>query len=372
MISNTGVNSMRIRFWTVLTLAWLALGVIGCTAAGTDEGSVVKSTAVDTPAVNQTEAGALEASPPSAQQSKPTFTNPVLDQDFPDPDVLLVDGVYYAYATNSGETNILVSRSTDLVHWTNLPDALPNLPSWASQEFGYAWAPEVFRRAVEPQYVMYFVARFAIGRGGTQCIGVAVSPVPEGPFESPDPEPFICQRDEGGSIDAATFVDDDGQLYVLWKNDGNSITGKTYIYVQKASPDGMTLEGEPTRLITSDQIWEGVLVEAPTLWKNDGRYYLFYSANAYNDRRYAVGYAVADSVLGPYEKSVDPLLKTDLPAGIVGPGGQDIVIGPQGGEWMLYHGWAPGGYRRLYLSPLTWENGTPVVTPDGKNPIPMP
>ncbi len=99
---------------------------------------------------------------------------------------------------------------------------------------------------------------------------------------------------------------------------------------------------------------------------------MFYSANAYNDRRYAVGYAVADTIEGPYQKPDDPLLKTDLPAGIVGPGGQDIVIGPKGGEWMVFHGWAPDGYRRLYLAPLLWENGKPVVAIEGKNPIPMP
>ena len=57
---------------------------------------------------------------------------------------------------------------------------------------------------------------------------------------------------------------------------------------------------------------EGVLVEAPTLWKHDGKYYLFYSANAYNNPRYAMGYAVSDNLLGPYRKAPQPLLKTDV------------------------------------------------------------
>ena len=33
------------------------------------------------------------------------------------------------------------------------------------------------------------------------------------------------------------------------------------------------------------------IVEAPTLWKEKGRYYLFFSANGYNTELYAVGYA---------------------------------------------------------------------------------
>src|SRR5919108_5295986 len=53
--------------------------------------------------------------------------------------------------------------------------------------------------------------------------------------------------------------------------------------------------------------------------------------DAYYDRRYATGYAVADDIFGPYVKAKEPLLETNLAAGLVGPGGQDIVTGPRGG-----------------------------------------
>ena len=300
-----------------------------------------------------------------------TFTNPVLDQDFPDPDVLQVDGEYYAYATNGNDDNIQAAQSDDLVHWNVLEDALPALPAWAVQSFGWAWAPEVFSPA-DGQYVMYFVARFAMGHDGRQCIGLATSDDPDGPFTSSSPAPFICQTDEGGSIDPSMFQDVDGQRYVLWKNDGNSSGMQTWLYIQKISPDGLTLEGEPHQLLTVDQNWEGILIEAPTLWRQDDKYYLFYSANAYNDRRYAVGYAVAEDILGPYVKAQGPLLATNIPSGLVGPGGQDIVIGPHGETAMLVHGWSPGAYRRLYLLPLEWENGDPVPEINGRNPLPLP
>ena len=300
-----------------------------------------------------------------------TFTNPVLDQDFPDPDVLQVGDVYYAYATNGNKLNIQVARSTDVIHWEVLGDALPELPAWAVQKFGWAWAPEVFSTS-EGQYVMYFTARFAIGFDGTQCIGVATSADPTGPFTSSRPEPFICQTDRGGSIDPSSFVDSDGQRYVLWKNDGNASGYQVWLYLQQVSPEGLTLEGEPQQLLTVDQRWEGNLVEAPTLWKQDDKYYLFYSANAYNDRRYATGYAVADDIFGPYVKAEEPLIATDLAAGLVGPGGQDIVTGPHGGTWILFHGWAPDGYRRLYLAPLDWQNGLPTLGIHGRDPLPVP
>jgi len=300
-----------------------------------------------------------------------TFANPVFDRDFPDPDVLKVGDEYYAYATNADGVNIQVAHSTDLVHWEGLGESLPELPTWAVQSFGWAWAPEVFSPA-EGQYVMYSVARFAIGSDGTQCIGIATSRAPAGPFTSSDVEPFICQTDEGGSIDPSTFVDGDGQRYILWKNDGNSSGYQVWLYIQKISADGLTFQGEPQRLLTVDQRWEGILVEAPTLWKQADKYYLFYSANAYNDRRYAVGYAVADKILGSYVKAEGPFLATNLAAGLVGPGGQDIIVGPGGGTWMLFHGWAPGSYRRLYLAPLSWETGAPVPKLNGRDPLPMP
>jgi arabinan endo-1,5-alpha-L-arabinosidase len=308
---------------------------------------------------------------PTPEPTPATFTNPVLDQDFPDPDVLKVGHDYYAYATNANDVNIQAARSSDLVHWDVLGEVLPDLPEWAVQSFGWAWAPEVFSPA-DGQYVMYFTARFAIGFDGTQCIGVATSGDPAGSFASSNPEPFICQTDEGGSIDASSFVDSDGQRYVLWKNDGNSSGYQVWLYIQKVSADGLTLQGEPRRLLTVDQTWEGLVVEAPTLWGQDGRYYLFYSANAYNDRRYATGYAVADHIFGPYVKAEEPLLATDLAAGLVGPGGQDIIIGPRGGTWILFHGWAPDAYRRLYLAPLDWATDAPDPELNGKDPLPMP
>jgi arabinan endo-1,5-alpha-L-arabinosidase len=75
------------------------------------------------------------------------YVNPVLDWDFPDPAIIHApDGFYYAYATQSlrdGEwINIQVARSTDLIEWDYLGDALPEKPDWArtTQDF---WAPSV-------------------------------------------------------------------------------------------------------------------------------------------------------------------------------------------------------------------------------------
>jgi arabinan endo-1,5-alpha-L-arabinosidase len=314
-----------------------------------------------------------QAAEPTVAPEPGTFVNPVLDQDFPDPDILRVGDTFYAYATNIAGVHIQAAKSTDLVNWEVLPDVLPVLPDWA-QDGLWNWAPEVTTSADGQTYLMYYTTRFRIENGGTQCIGVATSDMPEGPFQPAGDEPLICQPDRGGSIDPSTFVDDDDTHYILWKNDGNSLGGITWLWLQEISDDGLTLVGEPMELIKADQGWEGVLVEAPTLWKYDGKYYLFYSANLYDSPRYAIGYAVADDISGPYVKPDEqPLLASIIrPGGLIGPGGQDIVLDDNGASWLFYHVWAPGGYRNMNLIPLLWQDGVPVVEPPTREAQPAP
>src|SRR5690606_30704284 len=52
-----------------------------------------------------------------AADASPTIS-PVVDANFPDPDILLVDGVYHAYATNNQGQNVQHRTSTDLVTWS--------------------------------------------------------------------------------------------------------------------------------------------------------------------------------------------------------------------------------------------------------------
>lgn len=290
------------------------------------------------------------------------FTNPVIDDDFPDPDILLVGDRYHAYATNSGSTNVRVATSTDLVSWERGADALPVLPSWANP--GHTWAPEVTTPVEGEGYRMYVTVRHA--ESGRQCIALAVADEPTGPFRAEGDGPFICQLDDGGSIDASSIVHD-GVQYLLWKNDGNCCGRPTHIYLQELSPDGLELVGEATQLIVNDQAWEADLVEAPTLWHHEERFHLFYSANSYAGERYAMGHAVADAVTGPYEKTGDgPWVATqEIDGGVViGPGGQDVVVGPDGRTWLAYHSWDPSiSYRRMNLDELRWEGGLPVLQP---------
>jgi beta-xylosidase len=288
------------------------------------------------------------------------FTNPVFDQDFPDPAIIEADGTWFAYATNSSLGNVPVLRSTDLVVWERVGDAMPALAPWVVG--GRTWAPEVAVHGPD-RYVVYYTALDKETQ--RQCVGRAVSSSPEGPFTDESERPLICQDDEGGSIDASPFEDADGTRYLLWKNDGNAVGVDTWIYAQPLSDDGLELVGEPVQLIKQDQAWEGHLVEGPFLWLRDGTYYLFYSANDYGSAAYAVGYAVCEGPLGPCSKpQSEPILATTDDA--AGPG-HCVLIEHDGRTWMVHHAWPPDAVgsalpgRTMWLTELTWDGDRPVL-----------
>src|SRR5688572_3121285 len=296
------------HLWVVCLLLFVA-----CAPASTP--SVTETTAPEQqPVSTQTESIALTLE--ITELSGPSFTNPVYNFDFPDPHVILVGDTYYAYSTNVYPSNIPAITSTDLVNWESLGDVLPALPKWAVPNFEYAWAPGVIQ--IEDKFVMYHVAREK--EIDKQCIGVAVSENPAGPFTDSNEEAFICQADLGGSIDAYPYRDDDDKLYLFWKNDGNCCGLQVALWVQELSPDGLTRLGEPVKLIVRDQPWETPLIENPAMVKQNDRYYLFYSGNWWESHTYAVGYAVCETVTGRCEKPLDkPWFEFKPP--VMGPGG---------------------------------------------------
>ena len=198
-----------------------------------------------------------------------------------------------------------------------------------------------------------------------QCIGIAVADDPKGPYRDTTSGPLVCQRDEGGSIDASPFVAQDGTAYLYWKNDGNAVGVDTWISVQRLSTDGLRLVGDPKRLLRQDLPWEGQLVEAPFVWERDGVFHLFYSANDYGSDRYAVGHATASSPAGPFTKDPEPILaSSDVAAGP----GHCAVFEQDGRLLMVYHAWAPDSIgsevpgRTMWLGELTLDGRTATVT----------
>jgi beta-xylosidase len=379
------MRAARVASRLILVAALVAgCGTAGGTpapASGAGSSGTPAPGGVASPASASAPASAGRSASPSASASaSPSvaageFTNPVIDDNFPDPFILHVADTWYAYATGDLTDDIQVRTSPDLITWTRGDDALPKLPLWQSTSKGLTWAPEVVQ--TDAGFVMHYTGRFV--EAGKQCLSVAVADDPAGPFVDDSTGPLVCQLKLGGSIDSSPFRDTDGSLWLVWKNDGNCCGQHTHFYLQRLDATGTKVTGKPVDLgLDNDQPWERHVIEAPQIVRHGDTYYLFYSANDYASADYAVGYATSKRLTGPYTDAPDnPILHSAGEA--AGPGHQSIVILPDGSTWIAYHAWDPerigasiGGRRALWLDPITWTDGRPVVDGPTDEPQPAP
>ena len=288
-------------------------------------------------------------------------TGLVYPYDFPDPFILPVGGVYYAYATNSVAGNIQIIRSTDLTHWTTVGDALPHEPGWAAPDA--TWAPSVLQRG--STFVLYYSAVYA--PTGEQCISEAVATQPQGPYVDSSTLPLMCQTALGGSIDPSPFVDADGTPYLVWKSQGVGGQPPT-LWSQQLTATGTALvPGMATPLLSPSLGWQGGVIEGPSLVLVNGQYLLFYSANNWRTSDYAIGVARCAGPLGRCtEASSQPLLASQ--SAFNGPGGPSVFTDSSGRLEMAFHAWLPGkvGYpnsRLLFVRQLGMTGAGPAVEP---------
>jgi hypothetical protein len=311
-----------------------------------------------------------------------SYQNPVYGGQ---PDPMAARGSeYYVYGT--GERFPIV-RSNDLVHWTRAGTAMNRRPDWVPQDGQWnPWAPSVIERAgacpgttSASCWLMYYTGlnrRFNLP-DGNNCIGVAVSTSPAGPFTDTgildtapattdsSGRPIGCGDDAGHSnIDAAPFVDPvsgDAYLYLSTGRNADHVFQRT-VSVIPLTGDMLHAADARRPLFTMTQPWELDVVEAPWMLRHGGTYYLLYSGGRFSDASYAMGYAIASSPTGPFTKALtNPFLagKED----VVGPGGGSVVVGPHGGDWLIYHGRAvAGGARTLRVDPLVWDDAHDLPT----------
>jgi beta-xylosidase len=243
-----------------------------------------------------------------------------------DPTIFLDNGTYYLYGTNSPE-GFLVYTSGDLIHWSVPAQGRLALRKGESYgEMGF-WAPQVFR--YNGQYYMAYTAN--------ENIAIAVSDHPAGPFRQNNLAPIEAPTRQ---IDPYVFFDDDGKVYLYHVRlaDGNRIV------VAEMTDDLMAIKEETVKeCIVAASAWEDTqktewtVAEGPTVLKHNGLYYLFYSANDFRNIDYAVGYAVAHSPYGPWEKTADsPIISRHI-IGYNGTGHGDFFQDKNGDRKYVFH-----------------------------------
>jgi beta-xylosidase len=332
------------------------------------------------------------------------YQNPVYAAAaMPDPFVLDNGGKHSDYWAFGTGNLFPVLHSSDLLHWIPAGTAMPARPAWVTgSRDWHPWSPSSVLASSQPCpgttsrgcYVMYYVGLSA--QLNVNCVGVATSPTPGGPYSDQGPldlansssgaisvsdptsarTPLGCGDAAGaGNIDPSPFIDSSGRAYLYVSTDrscsGGSCTLEPTISVIPLTPDFLRASGSRTALFSGDVgTWEASEVNAPTvegpsMELHDGTYYLFYSGGSWQGA-YGMGYATATSPMGPFAKSPsNPILAQS--SAVLSPGGGDaLVTGPHGGLWMVYAG-RDSTYaepRTLRLDAFTWKPATSADAPD--------
>ena len=317
-----------------------------------------------------------------AQITDSTYTNPLTDvSNIGDPFVLQDGDTYYLYATSNPVVNrgFYVWTSKNLVQWEHHWLAFDNTlegNEWGQGDF---WAPEVIKLGST-----YYMVYSASAPDGKKKLALAKSDNPLGPFKNYK-APLLDSS--LACIDGDFFLDDDGKLYLYYVKDcsENIINGKhvSQIYVQQVMPYSFYLIGDPVLCLQPSQSWEHPGAdwqwnEGPYALKHDGTYYLMYSANYFASPDYSIGYATAESPMGPWTKSTaNPILKSDLSIGVSGPGHNSAAYSPDGKElFVVYHTHTdpnnPSGDRILNIDRMYFEYGMLKINGPTRTPQPLP
>lgn len=319
------------------------------------------------------------AAAPRPEPVAQRYTNPVHDGYFADPFVLRVGEDYYAYGTadpGRGAT-VDVMHSTDLVRWQPLGAALEPLAGSVARDY---WAPEV--AAADGRFYLYFSA--GVGDTGHH-IRVAVADLPQGPFR--DTGAPVTNRAEF-AIDASPFRDEDGGWWLYYARDllDGDRPGTT-VAVDRLL-DMTTVAGRPSTVVRASAEWQRYqadrtmygdvydwhTTEGPFVCQHDGRYWCFYSGGNWREASYGVSVAVADAPDGPwFDPPGDrPTVLRTVP-GVVGPGHNSVVVGPDGTDWIVYHAWDRDGIaRRMCIDRLEWTPAGPRCAGPTWTPQPAP
>lgn len=277
-----------------------------------------------------------------------TYTNPVLNADYSDPDICAVGEDYYLTASSFAHIpGLPILHSRDLVNWELIGHALQSqFPDIKAPEHGKGvWAPSI--RHHNGEFYIYW---------GDPDRGVFMVKAKDarGPWNEP-----VCVIPGKGMIDTCPLWDDDGRCWLVngWANSRcgfNSI-----LTVRELSADGMRPISNPVIVFDGGNV--NHTTEGPKFYKRDGWYWIMCPAGGVEK-----GWQLAmrsKSPLGPYES------KTVLAQGktaINGPHQGGWVHTPYGEDWFL-HFQDKGAYGRVvWLQPVDWSSGWPIMGDKGE------
>ena len=302
------------------------------------------------------------------------YTNPVFDQNTPDPSVVQApDGAFYAYGTGG-----TCRKSYDLVNWEDMGIALKR-PTWndsvRTDKEGKVhpmrfslWALDVSR--VGKKYLVHYASAYW-GNETRTGLGVAEG---TSPTEFTDCGKMFCSTEIGvqNSIDPC-YVKDKGKKYLIWGSFRK-------LYMGRLTKDGKRIKNPSHLTQVAGTAFEGAMV-----YKRKGYYYLFASVGTCCEGAKSTYHTVvgrSKKLAGPYvDRQGGRMLDNHYETVIKGndrwkgPGhNSEIITDKEGDTWLLYHAYDaldPEKGRVMLLDKLLWdeegwpyvEGGTPSTTP---------
>jgi beta-xylosidase len=282
-----------------------------------------------------------------------TYENPVISGFYPDPSVCRAGEDYYAvFSSFEYFPGVPIFHSRDLVHWRQIGNVLDRAGQLTLPD-GIPSSRGIYAPTIRHHDGVFHVITTRVGAGGRpEGHLIVTSRRPEGPWSDP------VTLDLPG-VDPDLAWDDDGACWCTF-------SGVRTARIDPAT--GAVLDG-PWPLWSGSG---GQYPEAPHLFRIDGWWYLLVSEGGTGDG-HAVSIARSRLPRGPYEPCPsNPFLThrgTDLP--IQSTGHADLVQAADGTWWLAVLGTRPRGAfprfhvlgREMFLAPVVWEDGWPVVGP---------
>ena len=288
-----------------------------------------------------------------------TYTNPVINADYSDPDVCVgASGEDYYMTASSFQCTpgLPILHSKDLVNWEIINYALGNLYegdeallahfSSKPQHGAGVWAPSI--RYHDGWYYIYW---------GDPDFGVMMVKTqdPAGKWEKP-----VCIIKGEGYIDTCPLWDEDGRCYLVngWANSRSKFA--SVLTVREMSADGMRPIGQPV-IVFDGNGTENRTCEGPKFYKRDGWYWIMCPAGGVPE-----GFQLAmrsKSPYGPYEHKI---VLAQGKTNINGPHQGGWVHTNYGEDWFLHFQDKEAYGRVVHLNPVDWSTGWPIMGKKGE------
>lgn len=289
-----------------------------------------------------------------------TYTNPVINADYSDPDVCVGPSGEDYYMTASSfqcTPGLPILHSKDLVNWELVNYAIGNLYEGdckllehfkTPQHGNGVWAPSI--RFHDGQYYIYW---------GDPDFGVYMVKTVDGDPAGEWTKPY-CVIKGTGYIDTTPLWDEDGRCYMVngWANSRTKYA--SVLTVREMSADGMRPIGQPV-IVFDGNGTENRTCEGPKFYKRDGWYWIMCPAGGVPE-----GFQLAmrsKSPYGPYEHNI---VLAQGKTEINGPHQGGWVHTKYGEDWFLHFQDKEAYGRVVHLNPVDWSTGWPIMGKKGQ------